>query len=248
MLTVRSTVYFYKAENLILECCHPDNEVREKDVAAWGLQSTDCIVLLPGRWDALGDHFLTEWLYKKEMHFLSAAFFLEMHFFPHLHNQCVSLFPKPLVAVHLEQIHSAMAQHRNSRSVLLVWCGRSNQEGVKVVFETPWTWLVWTSSSTLAVHNPEPSGNRPGGELWAEPAPPKHPPAPLSHSQRWKWNSKQPLRYPWRDPPCFGFPLPSQPEASPEAEGENEPFHTRHTTQIRCSTEESHLRSQFDSH
>lgn len=34
MLTIRSTVYFYKAENLILECCHPDNEVREKDAGA----------------------------------------------------------------------------------------------------------------------------------------------------------------------------------------------------------------------
>lgn len=34
MLTVRSTVYFYKAVNFILECCQPDNEVREKDVGA----------------------------------------------------------------------------------------------------------------------------------------------------------------------------------------------------------------------
>ena len=34
MLTVRSAVYFYKAKNLILECCHPDNEVREKNVGA----------------------------------------------------------------------------------------------------------------------------------------------------------------------------------------------------------------------
>lgn len=38
MLTLRSTVHFYKAENLILECCQPDNEVREKDVGARGLQ------------------------------------------------------------------------------------------------------------------------------------------------------------------------------------------------------------------
>lgn len=38
ILTVRSTVYFYNAENLVLKCCHPDNEVMEKAVRSWGLQ------------------------------------------------------------------------------------------------------------------------------------------------------------------------------------------------------------------
>lgn len=48
------------------------------------------------------------------------------------------------------------AQHRNRRWVL-VWWGCPNQ-GVKVVFETPQTGLVWASSTTLDVHNPEPAG------------------------------------------------------------------------------------------
>lgn len=52
-----------------------------------------------GQWNVLGDHFLTEWHCKKEMHFLPAAFFLEMQFiFSHLRSHCVRLFPKALEA------------------------------------------------------------------------------------------------------------------------------------------------------
>lgn len=53
----------------------------ELDVGAWGLQSTDWIVLFAGWGNVLGDHFLTERHCKEEMNFLPAAFFLEMQFF-----------------------------------------------------------------------------------------------------------------------------------------------------------------------
>lgn len=39
MLTVRSTVYFHKAADLFLECCHADNGVREEDAGARGCRA-----------------------------------------------------------------------------------------------------------------------------------------------------------------------------------------------------------------
>lgn len=57
MLTVRSTVYFYKAENLILECCHPDNEVRKKDVGAWGLKCIGLHCTAPSTMEYVGSVF-----------------------------------------------------------------------------------------------------------------------------------------------------------------------------------------------
>lgn len=102
----------------------------------------------------------------------------------------------------------------------------SNQEGVKVVLETPWAWLVWASSPSLAVHKPAGLGQSCGQNpqntlllLWAT--------AAAGNEMANK---------------ASGFPLPS----GSISRGGGWKWIFLQQTQIGWNAEESDLRSQFD--